>query len=80
MSNYRALLVLTSPLEQAAQRFTGYLPQIGIYFIGMGNFPRNCPWMKLEIGNFDKIVFGNPFISKMSKKKSKMFVDGHLEH
>jgi hypothetical protein len=33
------------------------------HFIGMGNFPRNCQWMKLEIDNFEKIVFGNRFIS-----------------
>jgi hypothetical protein len=36
--------------------------------------------MKLEIGNFEKIVFGNRFISLASYGKSKMFVDGHLEH
>jgi hypothetical protein len=36
--------------------------------------------MKLEIGNFKKIVFGNQFISLASYGKSKMFVDGHLEH
>jgi hypothetical protein len=36
--------------------------------------------MKLEIGNFEKIVFGNRFISLESYGKSKMFVDGHLEH
>jgi hypothetical protein len=29
------------------------------YFNGMGNSPGNCQWMKLEIGNFEKIVFGN---------------------
>jgi hypothetical protein len=50
------------------------------YFIGMGNFPRNCQWMKLEIGNFEKIEFVNRFISLASYGKSKMFVDGHLEH
>jgi hypothetical protein len=50
------------------------------YFIGMGNFPRNCQWMKLVIGNFEKIVFGNRFISLASYGKTKMFVDGHLEH
>jgi hypothetical protein len=50
------------------------------YFIGMGNFPRNCTWMKLKIGNFEKIVFGNQFISLASYVKSKLFVDGHLEH
>jgi hypothetical protein len=36
--------------------------------------------MKLEIGNFEKIVFGNRFISLASYRKSKMFVDGHLVH
>jgi hypothetical protein len=46
----------------------------------MGNFPRNCQWMKLAIGNFEKIVFGNRFISLASYGKSEMFVDGHLEH
>jgi hypothetical protein len=52
------------------------------YFIGMGNFPRNCQctWMKLENGNFEKIVFGNQFISLASYGKYKLFVDGHLEH
>jgi hypothetical protein len=50
------------------------------YFIGMGNFPQNCQWMKLEIGNFEKIVLENRFISLASYGKSKMFVDGHLEH
>jgi hypothetical protein len=45
-----------------------------------GNFPRNCQWMKLEIGNFEKIVFENRVISLASYGKSKMFVDGHLEH
>jgi hypothetical protein len=34
--------------------------------IDMGNFPRNCQWMKLEMGNFEKIVFGNRFISLAS--------------
>jgi hypothetical protein len=46
----------------------------------MGNFPRNCQWMKLEIGNFEKNVFGNRLKSLASYGKSKMFVDGHLEH
>jgi hypothetical protein len=46
----------------------------------MGNFLRNCQWMKLEIGNFEKIVFRNRFISRASYGKSKMLVDGHLEH
>jgi hypothetical protein len=46
----------------------------------MGNFPRNCQWMKLLIANFEKIVFGNRFISLASYGESKMFVDGHLEH
>jgi hypothetical protein len=46
----------------------------------MGNFLLNCQWMKLEIGNFEKIVFGNRFISLPSYGKSLMFVDGHLEH
>jgi hypothetical protein len=36
--------------------------------------------MKLESGNFEKIEFGNRFISLASYGKSKMFVDGHLEH
>jgi hypothetical protein len=27
------------------------------YFIGMGNFPQNCRWIKLAIGNFEKIEF-----------------------
>jgi hypothetical protein len=34
----------------------------------------------LEIGYFEKIVFGNRFIFLASYGKSKMFVDGHLEH
>jgi hypothetical protein len=48
------------------------------YFIGMGNFPRNCQytWMKLEIGNFEKIVFGNLWYLTESLK---MFVNVHLE-
>jgi hypothetical protein len=50
------------------------------YFIGMGNFPRNCKWMKLDIGHFEKIVFGNRLIFLASYGNSKMFVDGHLEH
>jgi hypothetical protein len=50
------------------------------YFNGIGNFPRNCPLMKLEIGNFEKIVFENRFKSLASYGKSKMFVDGHLNH
>jgi hypothetical protein len=49
------------------------------YIIGMGNFPRNCQGIKLEIGNFEKIVFGNQFISLVSYIKSKLFVEvmGH---
>jgi hypothetical protein len=35
--------------------------------------------MKLVIGNFEKIVFGNRYISLASYGKIKMFVDGHLE-
>jgi hypothetical protein len=35
----------------------------------MGNFPRNCQWMKLEIGNFKKIVFGN----RVNKSLSMMW-------
>jgi hypothetical protein len=50
------------------------------YLIGKGNFPRNCQWMELEIGNFEKIVFRNRFISLAFYGKSKMFVDVHLEH
>jgi hypothetical protein len=50
------------------------------YFIGMGNFPQNCQWIKLENGNFENIEFGNRFITLASYGKSKMFVDGHLEH
>jgi hypothetical protein len=42
----------------------------------MGNFPRNCQWMKLEIGNFEKIVFGNLWHLTESLK---MFANGHLE-
>jgi hypothetical protein len=33
-----------------------------------------------EIGNFEKIVFGNRLIYLASYEKSKMFVEGHLEH
>jgi hypothetical protein len=43
------------------------------YFIGMGNFPRNCQWMKLVIGNFEKIVFGN-----LSKDGVAIFVGDQM--
>jgi hypothetical protein len=42
------------------------------HFIGMGNFPRNCQWMKLEIGNLEKIELGNRVISLASYGKSIM--------
>jgi hypothetical protein len=48
------------------------------YFIGMGNFSRNCQCMKLKIGYFENIVFENRFISLASYGKSKIFVDGHV--
>jgi hypothetical protein len=47
---------------------------------GMGNVPRNSQWVKLEIGNFEKILFGNRFRSLASYGNSQMFVDVHLEH
>jgi hypothetical protein len=46
----------------------------------MGNFPRNCQWMKFEIDNFEKIVFVNRVISLASYENAKMFVDGQLKH
>jgi hypothetical protein len=39
------------------------------YFIDMVNFPRNSQWIKLEIGNFEKIVFENRLISQASFRK-----------
>jgi hypothetical protein len=72
------------PLDQLARwEVSSSMESSGLclqYFIGMGNFPRNCQWMKLEIGNFEKIVLGNRFISLASFGKSTMFVDGRLDH